>query len=785
MAQSQFIKQHPITLLLKERILILDGAMGSMIQRYKLTEDEFRGVTLAKLKLKEDLSTKIHVHGPGCRHHAANNFQAHGSDLTGNNDLLCLTQPHVLREIQKMYLDAGADILETNTFSSTTISQADYNLEHLAYDLNYHSAKIAKELATQYTLENPNKPRFVAGAMGPTNRTASISPDVNNPGFRAITFDQLVGAYQEQVRGLLDGGSDLLLVETIFDTLNAKAALYAIDTICTERNIEVPIMISVTITDASGRTLSGQTTEGFWHSIRHTKNLLSVGINCALGASAMRPYIEELSRIADVFVSCYPNAGLPNEFGEYDETPKDMGRQLEEFANANFLNIVGGCCGTTPDHIAAIANAVQQFQPRKVPIIDPLMKLSGLESFIIRPETNFVNVGERTNVTGSSKFAKLILNGNYDEALQVARQQVESGAQVLDVNMDEGMLDAVDAMTKFLNLLAAEPDIAKIPIMVDSSKWEVIVAGLKCLQGKGIVNSISLKEGEEKFIEQAHEVRRLGAAVIVMAFDETGQADTYQRKIDICGRAYKILTEVVEFPSEDIIFDPNIFAVATGIEEHNNYANDFINATRWIKQNLPNAKISGGVSNISFSFRGNNLVREAMHSAFLFHAIREGMDMGIVNAGALLVYDQIPAELLKPIEDVLLNRSPEATEALVMVAEAVKGQNKAKDPAQEQAWRALPVQQRLSHALVQGIVDFIDQDTEEARLQYTRPLEVIEGPLMDGMKIVGDLFGAGKMFLPQVVKSARVMKKSVAYLLQFIEEEKAQNAANTNTEAKV
>ena len=717
--------------------------MGSMIQQYNLTEADYRG---------ERFSNWSH-------------------DLKGNNDLLSLTKPEVIQEIHREYLDAGADIIETNTFSGTTIAMADYRMEELAYELNYESARLAKEVADEFTRQNPDKPRFVAGAMGPTNRTASLSPDVNNPAYRAVTFDDLVNAYYEQVSGLVEGGADLLLVETIFDTLNAKAAMFAIDkyfNLNPQQTVR-PIMISGTITDASGRTLSGQTTEAFLYSVSHLP-LLSVGLNCALGAEPMRPYIQTLAKEAPFFTSAYPNAGLPNEFGEYDETPDMMAAQIEGFIRDSFVNIVGGCCGSTPDHIRAIAQVAAKYPPRLLPQPEPYQKLSGLEPLKITEQTNFLNVGERTNVTGSKKFARLVKEGNYDEALSIARGQVEGGAQVIDVNMDEGMLDSVEAMTTFLNLIASEPDIARVPIMVDSSKWEVIEAGLKCVQGKAIVNSISLKEGEEAFIERANLVRRYGAAAVVMAFDESGQADSYQRRIEICERAYRILVDKVHFAPQDIIFDPNILTVATGIEEHNNYAVDFINATRWIKENLPLAKVSGGVSNISFSFRGNDVVREAMHSAFLYHAIRAGMDMGIVNAGQLEVYDNIPKELLERCEDVLLNRRDDSTERLVDFAETVKAKGKA--VVQDESWRAEPVRERLKHALVKGITDYIDQDVEEIRQQVERPLHVIEGPLMDGMNIVGDLFGEGKMFLPQVVKSARVMKKAVAYLTPFIEAEK-------------
>ena len=751
--------------ILKHRILVLDGAMGTMIQRYQLTEEDYRG----------------------------ERFKNFPHDLKGNNDLLSLTQPQIIKEIHTQYLEAGADIIETNTFSGTSIAMADYHMENLVYELNYESARIAKEAVQEFNARHPEKPRFVAGAMGPTNRTASLSPDVNNPGYRAVSFDELVEAYYEQIRGLAEGGADILLVETIFDTLNAKAAMFAIDLYFKAskggssppdpspvgRGVlapplgaggALPIMISGTITDASGRTLSGQTTEAFLTSVSHLP-LLSVGLNCALGADLMRPYVQTLAKEAPFFTSAYPNAGLPNEFGEYDQTAEEMANIIEGFLQAGFVNIIGGCCGTTPDHIRAIAQVAARYQPRPRPPADTTMKLSGLEPLKVTKETNFVNIGERTNVTGSKAFARLIKAGNYEAALSVARQQVEGGAQVIDINMDEGMLDSVEAMTTFLNLIAAEPDISRVPIMIDSSKWEVIEAGLKCVQGKAIVNSISLKEGEEKFKEYAHKVLRYGAATVVMAFDEDGQADSYERRIEICERVYKILVNEVGFPPQDIIFDPNILTVATGIEEHNNYAVDFFNATRWIKANLPYAKVSGGVSNISFSFRGNDHVREAMHSAFLYHGIKAGMDMGIVNAGQLAVYDDIPKDLLELVEDVLLNRRPDATERLITFAETVKAQGKEK--VEDLAWRNGTVGQRLTHSLVKGIVDYIDQDVEEARQQVDRPLSVIEGPLMDGMNVVGDLFGEGKMFLPQVVKSARVMKKAVAYLLPFIEAAKA------------
>jgi 5-methyltetrahydrofolate--homocysteine methyltransferase len=722
---------------LKKRILVLDGAMGSLIQQYKLTDADYRGERFADFP----------------------------HEVKGNNDLLSITRPDVIQEIHEQYLEAGADIIETNTFSATTIAMADYHMEHLVYELNYESARIARESCDKYTALNPDKPRYVAGSIGPTNRTLSLSPDVNDPGYRAVTFDELVEAYTEQVRGLMDGGADVLLVETIFDTLNAKAALFAIDQIAGA----IPVMISGTITDASGRTLSGQTTEAFLTSISHLP-LLSVGLNCALGADLMRPYVQTLAEKAPFMTSAHPNAGLPNEMGEYDQSPAEMASIIDGFLKDNFLNIIGGCCGTTPAHIKAIAEVAAKHQPRVAPEEDNIQKLSGLEPFNITELTNFVNIGERCNVTGSKKFARLIREGDYDAALAVAREQVDNGAQIIDINLDEGMIDGVEAMKKFCNLLMAEPDIARVPFMVDSSKWEVIESGLKCLQGKAIVNSISLKEGEEKFIESAQKVKRYGAAVVVMAFDETGQADNYERRIEICERAYHILVNQVGFKPQDIIFDPNILTVGTGIEEHNNYAVDFINATRWIKANLPHAKVSGGVSNVSFSFRGNEPVREAIHTVFLYYAIKAGMDMGIVNAGQLGLYDDLPKDLLEHCEDLILNRREDAAERMVTFAETVK--SKGKEVVADVAWRNEPVNKRLEYALIKGITEFIDQDTEEARQAVEKPLHVIEGPLMDGMNVVGDLFGAGKMFLPQVVKSARVMKKAVAYLLPFIEEEK-------------
>ena len=734
--------------LLRQRIVIIDGAMGTTLQRHKLDEAAYRG----------------------------ERFKDWPRELKGNHDLLNLTRPDVVAEVHRAYLEAGADIIETNTFNAQAVSLTDYGMEELAYELNVAAAGIARRVADEFMAEHPGRDCFVAGAIGPMNRALSLSPDVNNPAYRAVTYDQVAQAYYDQARGLVDGGADVLIVETVFDSLNSKAALFAIQKLFDDIGRKLPVMCSFTITDASGRTLSGQTVEAYWNSISNN-DLLSVGINCALGPKEMRPFIEELSRVAPVYVSAYPNAGLPDPLSPtgFPETPETMAPQLRDWARQGWLNLVGGCCGTTPEHIRAIAAAVKDCPPRVVPQVEPYLRLSGLEPLTLRPGVNFVNIGERANVTGSPKFAKLILNGQYEEALSVARQQVENGAQMIDVNMDEGLLDSEAAMIRFLNLIAAEPDIARVPIVVDSSKWSVIEAGLKCVQGKAVVNSISLKEGEEKFKEQARLIRRYGAAAIVMAFDERGQADVFERKIEICERAYRILVDEVGFPPQDIIFDPNILTVATGMEEHNNYAVDFINATRWIKENLPLAKVSGGVSNISFSFRGNNPVREAMHSAFLYHAIKAGMDMGIVNAGQLAVYDEIPKDLLELVEDVLLNRRPDATERLIAFAETVRKQDKA--DAKEEEWRAASVEERLSHALVKGIADYIEQDVEEARLKYGRPLKVIEGPLMDGMNVVGDLFGAGKMFLPQVVKSARVMKKAVAYLQPFMEAEKASNGA--------
>ncbi|HKU62447.1 MAG TPA: methionine synthase [Gemmatimonadales bacterium] len=732
--------------LLARRILVLDGAMGTMIQGYGLGEREYRG----------------------------ERFLDWPRDLKGNSDLLCLTQPRVIREIHGAYLEAGADIIETNSFTSNYPSQADYGLEALVYELNRAAAALAREAADDFERRDPDTPRFVAGALGPTNRTASISPDVNDPSSRNISFDELAETYADAARGLLDGGADLLLIETIFDTLNAKAAIFGIETVFERVGQRVPVMISGTITDASGRTLSGQTTEAFWHSVAHARPL-SVGLNCALGARQLRQYIQDLSRVAPIYVSAYPNAGLPNEFGEYDESAELMSGVIREFAEQGLVNLVGGCCGTTPTHIRAIAEAVRELPPRQPPAVAPRTRLSGLEPLSIGPDSLFVNVGERTNVTGSRQFARLVLAGNYEGALEVARQQVENGAQVIDVNMDEGMLDSERAMTTFLRLAASEPGISRVPVMIDSSKWSVLEAGLKCIQGKGVVNSISLKEGEEEFVRQATLVRRYGAAVVVMAFDEQGQADTVERKVAIAARCYRILTERVGFPPEDVIVDPNIFAIGTGIEEHSGYAVAYIEAARRIKATLPHALVSGGVSNVSFSFRGNDAVREAIHAVFLYHAIAAGMDMGIVNAGQLAVYDDIPPDLLQRVEDVVLNRRPDATDRLLEIADTVKGQASGREA--DLAWRNDPVAKRLSHSLVEGITEYIVVDTEEARLQAAHPIEVIEGPLMDGMNVVGDLFGAGKMFLPQVVKSARVMKKAVAHLIPFLEAERERGTA--------
>ena len=732
---------------LADRILILDGAMGTMIQGYQLEEADYRGERFADYHL----------------------------DIKGNNDLLAITQPQIIRAIHTEYLEAGADILETNTFNATRSSQADYEMEDLAYELNVAGARVAREAADAMSAKTPDKPRFVAGVIGPTSKTLSISPDVNDPGARNITFDELVADYIASTKGLIEGGADILLIETIFDTLNAKAAIYAVQEVFAEQGYELPIMISGTITDASGRTLSGQTTEAFYNSLAHAKPI-SMGLNCALGPDMLRQYVKELSRVANTRISAHPNAGLPNEFGEYDLDAAHMAEYIGEWAESGFLNIIGGCCGTTPLHIKAMAEAVASHKPRAVPEIEPACRLSGLEPFNINQDSLFVNIGERCNVTGSARFKRLIVEEDYSTALEVAQEQVENGAQIIDINMDEGMLDAHAAMTRFCNLIAGEPDIARVPIMVDSSKWDVIEAGLKCIQGKAVVNSISMKEGIEEFKEKAELCRRYGAAVIVMAFDETGQADTFERKKEICERSYRILVDEVGFPPEDIIFDPNIFAVATGIEEHNNYAVDFIEATEWIRTNLPYAGVSGGVSNVSFSFRGNNPVREAIHSVFLYYAIKVGMNMGIVNASQLAVYDDLPAELKDKVEDVILNKNPDATEALLDIAEKYRGDGSSVEKKEDLEWRSWPVAKRLEHSLVKGIANFIEEDTELARQASTRPLDVIEGPLMDGMNVVGDLFGSGKMFLPQVVKSARVMKQSVAYLQPYIEAEKSEGA---------
>ncbi len=742
--------------LLASRILVLDGAMGTMVQRYQLTEADFRG----------------------------ERFKNHPRDLKGNNDVLVLTRPDVIGEIHRAYLEAGADIIETNSFSGTVIAQADYEFQQHVYELNVEAARLARAAADEWTARTPDRPRFVAGSMGPTNKLLSISPDVGNPAARNMTFDELCAAFETQARGLIDGGCDLLLLETIVDTLNAKAGIVAIENVFEEKGVRLPLMISVTVTDRSGRTLSGQTIDAFWVSIAHAKPF-SVGINCALGARDMRPYIEELSRIADCHISCYPNAGLPNAFGAYDEQPEDTGEALREFAASGFVNIVGGCCGTTPDHIRAIAAAVASLPPRRVaasPGPRPT-RFSGLETLTIRPDSNFQMIGERTNVTGSAKFARLIRSNSFTEATSVALDQVRGGANLIDVNMDEGMLDSERAMTEFLNYIATEPEIARVPVVVDSSKWSVILAGLKCVQGKPVVNSISLKEGEADFLQKAATIRRFGAGAVVMAFDEEGQADTIARKVSICQRAYRLLTGTAGFDPSDIIFDPNILAVATGLEEHNEYAVNFIEAVRIIKATCPGVKVSGGVSNLSFSFRGNDPVREAMHSAFLFHAIGAGLDMGIVNAGQLVVYEDISKDLLERVEDVLFNRRPDATERLVEFAATVKGGGRRQEV--DQAWRAGTVEARLSHALVHGMVDFIDLDVEEARQKYPRPLDIIEGPLMDGMKVVGDLFGAGKMFLPQVVKSARAMKKAVAYLEPFMEQERLRGGGQAVAKGKI
>nr|WP_289108998.1 methionine synthase [uncultured Halomonas sp.] len=734
-----------LTQRLAQRILILDGGMGTMLQNAQLSEDDFRG----------------------------ERFRDWPSDLKGNNDLLALTCPDVVARIHRDYLEAGADILETNTFNSTRLSQADYGMEDLVPELNRESARLAREVCDAVAAET-DIPRYVAGVLGPTSRTASLSPDVNDPAKRNVTFDELRENYYEAANALIEGGADLIMIETIFDTLNAKAAIYALEELFEDLGRRLPVMISGTITDASGRTLSGQTTEAFWNSVRHA-NPLSVGLNCALGAEELRPYLEELSTKADTFVSAHPNAGLPNEFGEYDQTPEEMAAIVSEFAQSGLVNIIGGCCGSTPEHIRAIADAVRSMAPRKIPERSKACRLSGLEPFNIEADSLFVNVGERTNVTGSARFKRLIVEEDFTTALEVALEQVENGAQIIDINMDEGMLESKEAMVRFLNLIAGEPDIARVPIMIDSSKWDIIEAGLKCVQGKAVVNSISLKEGEAAFREQATKCRRFGAAIVVMAFDEEGQADTFARKTEICERAYRLLVDEIGFPPEDIIFDPNIFAIATGIEEHNNYAVDFIEATQWIREHLPHAMISGGVSNVSFSFRGNNPVREAIHSVFLYHAIRAGLTMGIVNAGQLAVYDDLPAELREAVEDVVLNRRSDGTERLLDIADKYKGDGSGAAKKEDLEWRNWPVNKRIEHALVKGITAYIEEDTEEARAQAARPIEVIEGPLMDGMNVVGDLFGAGKMFLPQVVKSARVMKQAVAYLIPYIEAEKSED----------
>ncbi|MDX9790270.1 MAG: methionine synthase, partial [Candidatus Kapabacteria bacterium] len=740
MRKIQGNKYKLISDILQKRILVLDGAMATMIQRYKLGEEDYRG----------------------------ERFKDCGRELKGNNDLLCMTQPEIIYEIHKQYLESGADIIETNTFNGTSISQADYGLQNIVTELNLEAVRVARKAADDYMKSHSGEIKFVAGAVGPTNQTLSISPDVNNPGFRAVNFDIMANAYYEQVKALTEGGADIILIETIFDTLNAKSAVYATSRYFRESGNYLPVMISGTIVDQSGRTLSGQTSKAFYISMSHTPNLLSIGLNCALGSEQMRPHISELSDVCNCYTSLYPNAGLPNAFGGYDETAESMSIVLESYISEGFINIIGGCCGTTPEHIRAISNVAKGKNPRKIPSTTKYLHLSGLEPFVVFEHSNFINVGERTNVTGSARFRKLIEDDKYEDALSVALQQVENGAQLIDVNMDEGMLNSEEAMTKFLNFIATEPEISKVPVMIDSSKWTVIESGLKCLQGKGIVNSISLKEGEEVFKEHALKILDYGAAVIVMAFDEKGQADTFERRIEIAERAYRILTEELGFEPYDIIFDPNILTVATGIEEHNNYAVDFLRATEWIKNNLPYAKVSGGVSNISFSFRGNNIVREAMHSAFLYHAVKAGMDMGIVNAGQLVVYEEIDKELLQLVEDVLLNKHNDATERLVDYAEKIKD-NQTKKTEKQDAWRQLSVEERLKHSLVKGIVEYIIDDTEEARLNFDNPLHVIEGPLMEGMNIVGELFGSGKMFLPQVVKSARVMKKSVAYLIPYIE----------------
>lgn len=745
------ISVHPSNQLLlkaaQKRILLLDGAMGTMIQRHSLEEADFRGEQFADWKV----------------------------DLKGNNDLLSLTQPEIIADIHRAYLQAGADIIETNTFNSTTISQADYAMEDISRQINLVSAQLARQVADEFSTDD--RPRFVAGILGPTSRTASLSPDVNDPGARNVTFDELVEAYEESTMALIEGGCDLIMVETVFDTLNAKAALFAVQSVFEELSLELPIMISGTITDASGRTLSGQTPEAFWNSVRHAKPI-SIGLNCALGPDELRPHLLEISNVANTLVSAHPNAGLPNEFGGYDLNAQDMAATIEEFARSGLLNIVGGCCGTTPEHIKAIADVVENLKPRAIPDIEPACRLSGLEPYTIKRDSLFVNVGERCNVTGSAVFKRLILEENYDAALQVAQQQVENGAQIIDINMDEGMLEALPAMVTFLNLIASEPDISRVPIMVDSSKWDVIEAGLKCIQGKAIVNSISLKEGQEEFIKHAKLCKKYGAAIVVMAFDEEGQADNLQRRQEICQRSYDLLVNKIDFPAEDIIFDPNVFAVATGIDEHNRYGLDFIEACGWIKQNLPHSMVSGGISNVSFSFRGNNPVREAIHSVFLYHAIKQGLSMGIVNAGQLAVYDDLPSELRDTVEDVVLFRDKNGTDNLLAIADKYRGDGSNSSKSEDLSWRENDVNRRLEHALVKGITNYIEEDTEEARQLAKRPLDVIEGALMDGMNIVGDLFGSGKMFLPQVVKSARVMKQAVAYLQPFIEAEKDESAAS-------
>lgn len=742
----------PIKQILKKRILLLDGAMGTMIQDYRLEENDYRGAR----------------------------FGEHPCDLKGNNDLLSISRPDVIKEIHEAYLEAGSDIIETNTFNATSVSQADYQLEKLVYEINYESARIASDAAAAFTAKNPDKPRYVAGSIGPTNKTTSLSPEVNDPGFRAISFDEMKEAYKEQTRGLVEGGVDLLMVETVFDTLNAKAALMGIEEYLKSKGKKIPVMVSGTITDASGRTLSGQTLEAFIRSLEHV-SLLSIGLNCSLGATEMRPYLAEMSELSNIYTSVHPNAGLPNQFGEYDESPADMSLQIKEFADAGWVNIVGGCCGTTPDHIRAFASVLKEGKLRKPPVRIPGLKLSGLEPLTVFEGSNFINIGERCNVAGSRKFARLIREKKYEEALEVARLQVEDGAQILDINLDDAMLDALVEMPTFLNLLVAEPEISRVPIMIDSSKFAVIEAGLKCIQGKTVVNSISLKEGEAEFLDHAERIQQYGAAVVVMAFDEKGQADSYERRIEIAERAYNLLTDRLDYSPDDIIFDPNVLTIGTGMEEHNNYALDFIKACRWIKENLPGARVSGGISNLSFSFRGNNMVREAIHSVFLYYAIKAGLDMGIVNPGLLQVYDEIPAELLKYTEDLVLNRRQDATERLISYSATLVETEKTE--VRKDLWRDEPVEERLKHALVKGLTEYIEQDALEAHKKYKLGLKVIEGPLMSGMNVVGDLFGDGKMFLPQVVKSARVMKKAVAVLLPFIEKEKASGESGESTSA--